>query len=202
MDKKLKNLSLIKFCISINGNGCSSTHTINLYSRGNKRNRTSRNDDIFCCHRLVSVAHFSIFHFMRCLDYNKDSLNTKDFLTKSNKGQHLWVQKTWIKAFMKRNIYVFQKENTTVLHPYSIPESMWKEERFPLILTTIVPTPVRMSTPKAFIEFVRFPRIRVARLLAWSATACLSYPALSTWSKSQDWKKHHILIHPTWSKQW
>jgi len=46
--------------------------------------------------------------------------------------------------------------------------------------TKMVPKPVRISTPRAFKELVKLPRIFEARLLAWSATACLSYPAPET----------------------
>lgn len=46
----------------------------------------------------------------------------------------------------------------------------------------MVPNPVKMSTPSAFSELVKLPRIFEARLLAWSATACLSYPAAATYN--------------------
>lgn len=47
--------------------------------------------------------------------------------------------------------------------------------------TIMVPNPVKMSTPIAFNELVRLPRIFEARLLAWSATAWRSYPAAATY---------------------
>jgi hypothetical protein len=54
-----------------------------------------------------------------------------------------------------------------------------------------VPKPVSISTPNDFIELVRLLRILEARLFAWSATDCLSYPDDETCYKWNIGKSHH-----------
>ncbi len=70
----------------------------------------------------------------------------------------------------------------------------------------MVPKPVNISTPKAFIELVKLLRILEARLFAWSATACLSYPAVETCYKYDKWLaklgaiKNMLIVKGPWTK--
>ena len=80
-----------------------------------------------------------------------------------------------IQALANKRTIQYLKE-MIILFIYYNPDS--REHN--MSLTTIVPKPVSMSTPSAFKELVKLLRIFEARLLAWSATACLSYPAAET----------------------
>lgn len=57
-----------------------------------------------------------------------------------------------------------------------------------------------MSTPIAFIELVKLLRIFEARLFAWSATPCLSYPAAETYHDLQEGKQLKYNNPPTYLK--
>ena len=61
--------------------------------------------------------------------------------------------------------------------------------------TKIVPTPSSISTPRPFNELVKLLLIFEARLFAWSATPCLSYPAAATYHQNLQ----NIVISHDWS---